>query len=333
MLQAIITGSLSYDYIMDFRGLFTDRIMPDKIHNISLSFHVDKLARQMGGTAGNIAYSLKLLGVEPCILSSAGNDFDSYRNFFNKNGISTQYITIIRKDTTSLYFVVTDKADNQIGAFYSGATKFAKTLSLTDVVRKRKDTTHPPFIVISPTDPDAMRQYVTQCRKGGYKYLYDPAFQIGDFTAEDLRVGIGGAEILIGNDYEISLIEQKLEITHEELRVMVPVTVTTLGQRGSVIETRREAIHIRPAEAKNTQDPTGAGDAYRAGFLAGYLRGLSLTTCGQMGSVAAVYTVEKYGTVTHRYTLNEFSERYRMNFNQELKFDASALKLLKSAEI
>ena len=149
--------------------------------------------------------------------------------------------------------------------------------------------------------------------------MYDPAFQIGNFTPEELIEGISNAQILIGNDYEIALIEDKLKISHEELIVMVPILITTLGSKGSIIEARNDAMHIKPAKPKNTSDPTGAGDAFRAGFVAGYLKGFDLLVCGQMGSVAAVYTVEKYGTQTHEFTKKEFTKRYEENFGTSVK--------------
>lgn len=307
-MNVIVTGTIGYDYIMDFDGRFSDRIMADKIHKISLSFLVDKLSKQFGGTAGNIAYSLKLLGVEPLIVSAAGNDYGPYKAFQKKNKISTKFIKEFKDVGTGSYFVVTDTEDNQIGSFYTGATKYAKSLS---VRVKGAD-----FVVIAPTDPAAMKKYVKECRQLNIPYLYDPAFQIATFSAEDLREGILGAKILIGNDYEVSLIEQKLEISHEDLRVMVPTVVTTLGSRGSIIETRKESIHIKPAKVKNTSDPTGAGDAFRAGFLSGYLRGFHLAASGQMGSVAAAYTVETYGTQTHDFTRQDFVKRYRDNFDE-----------------
>ncbi|OGG01947.1 hypothetical protein A2Z33_01470 [Candidatus Gottesmanbacteria bacterium RBG_16_52_11] len=304
---------------MDFPGRFADRIMPDKIHRISLSFLVDKLAKQFGGTAGNIAYTLRLLDVTPVILSVAGNDFAPYESFLKSRDISTGLITVVRRVTTSAYFVVTDREDNQIGSFYTGATKYYRTLSVADAVRNRNIG----FAVLAPTDPAAMRQYVTQCRTLGLPYLYDPAFQIDTFSAAELKSAIKGAAILIGNDYEISLIEQKLGISHEELILYMPVLITTLGSKGSVIETRKKHIHIRPAKPVSVSDPTGAGDAYRAGFLAGYVRGYDLVTCGQMGSVAAVYTVEKYGTVTHKFTSSAFTERYRLNYGSDFSLSSA----------
>lgn len=308
-MNVVVTGSLSFDYIMDFSGRFADRIMPDKIHKISLSFLVETLNKQFGGTAGNIAYTLKLLGIDPTILASAGNDFYEYKKHLVSHKISTTMIAVHKDVKTSSYFVVTDTDDNQIGSFYIGAMKYAKNIS----VKQACD-----FTVLAPTEPGAMKKYVAQCRKLRLRYLYDPAFQIGNFSSEELRDGITGAQILIGNDYEIALIGQKLDVSHEELVVMVPILITTLGAKGSIIETRKESIHCKPAKPKNTSDPTGAGDAYRAGFITGYLRGLSLKVCGQIGSVAAVYTVEKYGTQTHHYTKKEFIKRYYENFSTKI---------------
>lgn len=330
-MRILVTGTLGYDYIMDFSGKFADRIMPDKIHQLSLSFLVDKLNKQFGGTAGNIAYSLKLLALNPIIVSAAGNDFAPYREFLEKHELDLTGITIHDDVVTGSYFVVTDKSDNQIGAFYSGATRYAKDLSIIDAkgkgltllplrgtygkVRPYKNSV---FVVISPTDPEAMIKYVSECHTLNFPYLYDPAFQIGSLSAADLKEGISGAAIFIGNDYEIALVEEKLEISHEELLQLCPLIITTLGSKGSIIETTKEAIHIKPAKPKKVIDPTGAGDAYRSGFLAGYLRQLPLPVCGQMASVAAVYTVEKYGTQTHEYTLTEFKMRFFDNYSSNL---------------
>ena len=343
-MNVIVTGSLGYDYIMDFPGRFADRIMPEAIHKISLSFLVDKLSKQFGGTAGNIAYSLKLLGIEPTILSDAGNDFAPYKEFLTKNKISTKAIFEAKDVTTSSYFVVTDQDDNQIGSFYIGAMQHTKELVLQKYLeggRLKRRASHDSFkvkhenksfVIIAPNDPNAMKQYVKECQKLNIPYLYDPAFQIDVFTPEELREGIEKAAIFIGNDYEIALVEKKLEISHEELLVMGPIVITTLGSKGSIIETRKDAIHIKPAGVKSVSDPTGAGDAYRAGFLAGYLKAVSprpalghgalradeLVVCGQMGSVAAAYTVELYGTQTHTFTKKEFAKRYKENFSNTI---------------
>jgi len=169
---------------------------------------------------------------------------------------------------------------------------------------------------LAPTEPTAMKQYIRECIKLKSPYLYDPAFQIGNFSPDELREGILNAKILIGNDYEIALIEQKLGVNHTKLRAMVSILITTLGAKGSIIETPDKSMHIRRCDAENTLDPTGAGDAYRAGLLTGYLHGYDLETCGQMGSVAAAYTVEKYGTQTHSFTKKQFIQRYKKSFGK-----------------
>lgn len=309
-MNVVVTGSLGFDYIMDFAGRFADRIMPEKIHVLSLSFLVEHLSKQFGGTAGNIAYTLKLLGLDPLIVAPVGNDFHPYKTFLESKKIQTKHIAVHNNVSTSAYFVMTDKADNQIGAFFVGATKYAKNLTIP---RDRKA-----FVVLTATDPLAMKKYVKECRLLNLPYLYDPAFQVAMFSAEELREGISGAQILIGNDYEIALIKEKLEISHEELVMMVPILITTLGGKGSIIETRHDSIGVAAAKPKNMSDPTGAGDAYRAGFLAGFLRKFPLDVCGRMGSVAAVYTVEKYGTQTHTFTKKEFIKRYIENYGKTI---------------
>src|SRR3989339_568335 len=216
-ITVVVTGTLGFDYIMDFPGKFADRIMPDKIHQISLSFLVDTLKKQFGGTAGNIAYSLKLLGIEPLIVAPAGNDFEPYKNFLVSHRIDTSGILVGKDTATSSYFVITDQADNQIGSFYLGATKYAKKLSVIN------NKNRPNFVVLAPTEPEAMKKYVVECRKNQLPYLYDPAFQIGAFSKDDLLNGINGAKILIGNDYEISLIEKKLNISHSQLLKLCPI--------------------------------------------------------------------------------------------------------------
>lgn len=304
----VVTGTLGFDFISNFNGKFSDRIMPDKLHKISLSFLVDTLTKQFGGTAGNIGYSLTLLGIRADILAPAGNDFSSYKAYLKMRKVSTGKIKEYRDCATSLYSVMTDVDDNQIGSFYVGATKYADTLKIPKC--------H--FAVLSPTIPTAMIKYVMQCKKLKIPYLFDPAFQIASFSKKELLEGIDGAAILIGNDYEITLIEKKCELTHEKLLARCPIVITTKGGEGSLIETKKEKISVGIAKVKAIVDPTGAGDAYRAGFLAGYLRGFDLKISGQMGAVAAAYTVEKKGTITHIFTTQQFAKRYKDSFGEKL---------------
>lgn len=307
-MNIAVVGSLGFDYIMNFSGNFTDRIKEEKIHSLSLSFLVDHLSKQLGGTAGNIAYTLKLTGLQPYIVAYAGNDFEPYRKHLASHNIPLDGIKEHKALPTSAYFVITDLDNNQIGSFYVGAMKDAHKLRINALPVK------PDFVVIAPTDPKAMVKSAQYCQEHSLPYLFDPAFQTATFKHEELRLAINDAAILIGNDYEINLIESSLDISHEELLLMVPLLITTLGNKGSIIETRKESIHIKPAKTRGVVDPTGAGDAYRAGFLAGYLKKQPLAMCGQMGSVAAAYSVELYGTQTHTFTKQAFNRRYEENY-------------------
>ncbi len=333
----IVTGSIGFDYIMDFPGRFADRIMPEKIHQISLSFLVDDLKKQWGGTAGNISYSLGLLDTRPTLFATAGNDFAPYKKFLEKNNVDTHYVKEHKDISTGSYFVITDTSDNQIGAFYTGAMRHAKNLRLTTIFKKDSPSKDSPFVIIAPNDPGAMCQYVDECIAAKVPYLYDPAFQTDTFTPTQLKKAVSHAAILIGNDYEIELIAKKLNVTKEKLLSLVPIMITTLGEKGAVItchsreggnlynnwipgQARNDTatIQIKPSKAKKMVDPTGAGDCFRSGFLAGFTRGFDLQTCGQMGAVAAVYTVEKYGTTTHSFSIKEFSTRYKENYKTTL---------------
>ena len=304
----LVTGSLAYDLIMDFPGRFSDNIDPTKIHILNLSFLVDSLKKQKGGTAGNIAYNLALLEIPVSILGSVGEDFDEYQTFLQKAGVDVSNIKVIKDEKTSQAFITTDKADNQITSFYPGSMKNNSSLKIVDLSEK------PEFTVISPNDPKAMINFALECQKLEIPYMFDPGMQLPRLTNQDLITGIKGAKILIGNDYEIGLLSSKLKVKSEKLLENIKILITTLGEKGSIIQTKDQNIRIKAAKPKEVIDPTGAGDAYRAGFLAGYLQGLDLKVCGQMGSVTACYSVEKYGTTTHSFTMDEFQQKYKENY-------------------
>ena len=304
----LVTGSLAYDLIMDFPGRFSDHIDPTKIHILNLSFLVDSLKKQKGGTAGNIAYNLALLEIPVSILGSVGEDFDEYQTFLQKAGVDVSNIKIVKNEQTSQAFITTDKADNQITSFYPGSMKNNSSLKIVDLSEK------PEFTVISPNDPKAMINFALECQKLEIPYMFDPGMQLPRLTNQDLITGIKGAKILIGNDYEIGLLSSKLKVKSEKLLENIKILITTLGEKGSIIQTKDQNIRIKAAKPKEVIDPTGAGDAYRAGFLAGYLQGLDLKVCGQMGSVTACYSVEKYGTTTHSVTMDEFQQKYKENY-------------------
>lgn len=298
-----VTGSLAFDHIMDFPGKFSDHIMPDKIHQINLSFLVNTLKKQRGGTAGNIAYTLALLGQPVSILASVGKDFSEYAHFLQESGVDVSQIKIV-SDATSSAFIMTDLADNQITAFYPGAMKENVKLSVDKIAD---------FVIVSPNDPVAMKNFAKQCQDFHIPYMLDPGMQLPSLETDDLKKMLDRAAILTGNDYEIALINSRLT-------VQVDILITTLGVKGSVIQNKDETIQIEPGKPTDVVDPTGAGDAYRAGFMAGYMKKLDLKICGRMGSVAACYAIEKYGTTNHRFSIEEFKQRYEENFGDELPY-------------
>ncbi|MBI4035638.1 carbohydrate kinase family protein [Candidatus Daviesbacteria bacterium] len=306
-----VTGSLAFDHIMDYPGRFSEHIMPDKIHQINLSFLVNTLSKQKGGTAGNIAYNLALLKIPVGVIGAVGVDFLEYAKFLQATGVDTTAIKTVENNLTSSAFIMTDKSDNQITAFYPGAMDYTDKLSLEE--------TESDFAVISPNNPQAMINFCAQCQKTNTPFMLDPGMQLPALSAEDLQNMLKGATILVGNDYEIALLSDKLQVTSEKLLEQVNILITTLGEKGSLIQTKDQNIQIQAGKVSKAVDPTGAGDAYRGGFLAGYSKNLDLKVCGQMGSVAACFAVEKYGTTNHTFTLEQFAQRYKENFGEDLK--------------
>lgn len=313
MNHILVTGSLAFDYIMDYQGLFSNNIMPDKIHAINLSFLLNTLKKQRGGTAGNIAYNLALLQTNTAIFACAGNDFGEYGAFLKKQDIDTSNIQISKDKATASAFIMTDKADNQITGFYPGAMADAMHYSLKEIQEK------PTFIIISPNAPQAIIKLSEECREINVPFMVDIGMQLPSLTAPEIKKIIQQATILIANDYEIDLLKKKTDMSEKDLFDTVKIIITTLGPKGSVIKTKKETYTIKAAKIREVLDPTGAGDAYRAGFMAGYMRNFDLQTCGQMGSVASAYAIEKYGTQEHEFTLEEFKKRYLRSFGKMLE--------------
>lgn len=308
-----VTGSLAFDYIMDYQGKFADNIMPDKIHQINLSFLVKTLEKQRGGNAGNISYNLALLKTPVGIFAPAGDDFSAYSNFLKDVGVDISNIQIIKDKPTASAFIMTDQSDNQISAFYPGAMDEAANFSLKDLSVK------PEFLVISPNTPQAILKLAEECRGLNISFMVDMGMQLPALDSEQIKQILKRGKILINNDYEMDLLKSKASLTEQDLFNEVEILITTFGEKGSVIKTKDQTIEIKPAKPKEVVDPTGAGDAYRAGFLAGYIKGLDLKTCGQMGSIAACYAIEKYGTSNHTFTIEEFIQRYKENFGEIIK--------------
>ncbi len=320
-MTIVCAGSIAFDYLMTFPGYFRDHILPEKLESISLSFLVDSMTRQRGGTAPNIAYNLALLGDHPAIFGAAGQDFEEYRAWLEAAGVNTRYVRVISDEYTASFFANTDASNAQIASFYTGAMKYAAEMSLDDLVGEAID-----LMVISPDDPRAMHRHVTECRKLGVPYLYDLGQQVARVSVEDMRCGVEGAWALFVNEYEFELLQKHMEKTAEKLLAQVPLVVVTLGEKGANIYDHGELTHTPVVPPQRILDPTGVGDAFRAGFLRGYGLGLDWQTCGQMGALAATYCLEQRGTQCHCYDRESFVARYRQHFD-----DAGRLDLLLKA--
>jgi adenosine kinase len=311
-MNIVLTGSIAYDYIMKFPGHFKDHILPDQLECLSLSFLVESLVRHRGGIAPNIAYTLALLGGRPRLFATAGEDFEEYRLWLERRGVDTTGVRVIPGEFTASFFANTDQDNAQIASFYPGAMAFARDLSLHDLPGDRPD-----LVLISPNDPQAMQRYVGECQDLDIPYIYDPSQQIVRLNEEALRRGVEGALALFVNQYEFRLIQTHARLTSPEILARTRFAVVTNGARGADISTQEGAYHVPAIEPEGMVDPTGVGDAFRGGFLAGFAHGWSPLVCGQMGSVAASFCLERRGTQAHDFTPAEFVARYRRYFDDQ----------------
>lgn len=315
-MKIVLSGSIAYDYLMTFPGKFEEQILPERLASISLSFLVDSMTRQRGGVAPNIAYTLALLGVRPRLLGTVGKDFAEYRQWLEAQGVDTSLVKEIEDEFTASFFATTDEVNAQIASFYPGAMAHAASQSLRDL-----DET-PDLVVVSPNAPDAMTLHATECRELDIPYLYDPSQQVLRLSGEELARDMDGAQFLFVNDYEYGLICKKTGRTLEDILAHVDVLVVTRGEKGATIYADGREIHVPVVPAARIVDPTGVGDAFRGGFLAGYARGWDWELCGQMGALAATYVIEQKGTQNHAYTRAEFVQRFRQHFDDGGQLDA-----------
>ncbi|MBO6576194.1 MAG: carbohydrate kinase family protein [Rhodothermales bacterium] len=315
-MRIVVAGSIAYDYLMRFPGRFTDHLIPDKLETVSLSFLVDSMVRQRGGVAPNIAYTLRLLGGNPIIFGTVGQDFGDYRAWLEKHGISTEHIIEIEDDFTASFFVSTDQAQNQIANFYTGAMAHSKRFALKD-----RGLTDADMVVVSPSDPEAMMNLASEARDTGIPFLYDPSQQTARLSGEDLKKSIPGAAYLFVNEYELAVILKKTGWTVDRLRDAVEHLVVTEGEKGSTIHSRVGETRIPTARPDTIVEPTGAGDAYRGGFLAALSADLPHEIAGRVGALCSTYVLEQLGTANHRFDMDQFSERYESNFGHEPGLD------------
>jgi adenosine kinase len=315
-MKIVVTGSIAFDYLMSFPGKFRDSFLTDQMHNVSLSFLVDSLKRQRGGTAPNIAYTLALLGCRPSVMATVGQDFEEYRQWLEEIGVDTSSIVTIEDDYTASFFVNTDEEQNQIASFYVGAMAHAAKLSFAEHAADADLT------IISPNAPDAMSAYAEECRKLNIPFIYDPSQQAPRFNGEQLRHGLQGCALLTVNEYEYQLIREKTGLSENEILERVKGLLVTKGANGSdlIIDGRRYEIPTFPPY--KIVDPTGAGDAFRGGLMRGMQLGLPWELSGKIGALAATYVLEQLGTQNHRYTITEFIARFRQHMDDEGALDS-----------
>lgn len=309
-MNIYISGSMAYDRIMDFPGRFSDHILPDKIHILNVCFTVNGIIEKFGGTAGNVAYSLSLLNEKPFILATIGKDYSNYFEWLKKNNISLEGIKVIDEEFTAGAYITTDRADNQITGFNPGAMKYPSGYKFNSASPRNS------IALIAPGNLQDMAEYAKECKKKGIRYICDPGQSLTAWEKESLKGWIEGSTMLVSNDYELEMVMKMTGMNKKELLRLTKTIITTLGEKGSLISTGESDIQIPQAKVSDVVDPTGAGDAFRAGLLKGIAMGKDIETGAKMGAVAAVYAIEKYGTQEHYFSYDDFSQRYRSNFGE-----------------
>uniref|UniRef100_I2PZN2 Sugar kinase, ribokinase n=1 Tax=Desulfovibrio sp. U5L TaxID=596152 RepID=I2PZN2_9BACT len=307
-MRILVSGSLAYDRIMSFPGSFADHILPDKIHILNVCFLVDGLEEKFGGTAGNIAYCLKLLGEDPTIVATAGKDFAAYEAWLRHCGIAITGIRRVNSEFTAGAYITTDRSDNQITGFNPGAMKHSAEYPVDDC--DPADT----LAIVAPGNLADMQDHPRRYKAKGIPVIVDPGQNITAFSGEQLTEMLTGATYLVSNDYELQLIENATRLTLAEIVARAGTVITTLGENGSIIRQGAAETVIPPCAATDVKDPTGAGDAFRAGFIKGLTLGKTPVEAAKIGSVSAAYAVEHHGTQEHRFTWPEFTARYAAAF-------------------
>lgn len=312
-MNLIITGSLAFDHIMVFSDKFKNHILPEKIHILNVAFAVENLQKEFGGTAGNIAYNLSLLQEESLLVATAGKDFSEYLARLKSLKINTEHVEILENVYTAQCFITTDLDDNQITAFHGGAMLQAHQKKLSFDFIEAND-----WVIISPNDKLAMLEYTLFCQQNKLNYIFDPGQSLSIFEREELLQAIKKSKLLIVNDYEWQLIQNKTGLNLENIFDLTENLIVTLADKGSILYTQQQVYEIKAASVLNPVDPTGCGDAYRAGLMFGLKKGLNLEKCAKIGSIVASFAVEKNGTQKHFFNLNELLQRYQETFHNTL---------------
>lgn len=311
LMPALICGSMAYDTIMVFPDQFKNHILPDKVHILNVSFLVPRMRREFGGCAGNIAYNLKLLGGEPVPMATVGQDFEPYREWFEEMEIRLDQVKVLPDLFTAQAFITTDLDDNQITAFHPGAMMRSHENHVRDV--KNVD-----FGIVGPDGREAMLQNATEFAEAGIPFIFDPGQAIPLFDGADFRHFIEQANYVTVNDYESNVLQERTGWSAAEITSRVKAYIVTRGPKGSLIHTGDGTLDIPPAHERRITDPTGCGDAYRAGLIFGLMKNYDLATCGRMASLMGALKVEHPGTQNQRFDYNEFAGQFRQQFGYSL---------------
>lgn len=308
-MRIVVTGSIATDHLMTFPGRFSDSIVLDQLDKISLSFLVDELEVRRGGVAANIAFGMGVLGLNPILVGAVGPDFADYRSWLNRHGVDTESVHVSDVRHTARFVCTTDEHANQIATFYAGAMQEARDIELGPVVERVGGVD---LVVIGANDPEAMLRHTEECRYRRIPFAADPSQQLARMHGDEIRLLIDGAAYLFTNEYEAALTEHKTGWSAQEIMDRVGTRVTTLGPNGVRIERRgHDAIQVPTPKETHRADPTGVGDAFRAGFLAGLSWGVSLQRCAQVGSLLATHVIESIGTQEYEVAQRNFLLRIR----------------------
>lgn len=317
MQDIVVTGSIAYDYLMRFPGSFQEHIVSDALEQVSLSFLVEDMTKHWGGVAANIAFNMAKLGTTPRLMGTVGRDFGDYERWLQDVGVDTSTVQHHDDVFTASFFCNTDLENNQIASFYSGAMAKAKDYLLADM----PGNTEPDLVIISPNDPMAMTRLTDECRARDLQFVYDPSQQIARMDGETLQNDMQGAYLMVINQYESNMVMKKTGMSLDDLREAIDLLVITHGKDGSEIYANGDVTRVPSFEPTEIIDPTGAGDAYRAGFIVGLSKGLSLKLCGAVGALCATYALEHNGPQGKTYDPTAFVERFRQNYDDDGALD------------
>ncbi|MGH4020022.1 MAG: carbohydrate kinase family protein [Pseudonocardiaceae bacterium] len=318
-MNIVVTGSIATDYLMVFPGRFTEQLVEGELERISLSFLVDDLEIRRGGVAANIAFGLGCLGVRPTLVGAVGADFAEYGQWLDRHDVDTSSVHTSELRHTARFLCTSDAANNQIASFYAGAMTEAREIELRPVEQRLGSLD---LVVVSPNDPEAMRRHTEECRQRGYPFMADPSQQLANLDGDQIQVLVDGAAYLVTNDYECRLLERKTGWSGEEILDRVGTWITTRGPDGATVHRRGEAdIAVKVPRVHRIADPTGVGDAFRSGYLAGVAWQLDAERSAQLGCMMATLVIETVGTQEYRFDAGTFLQRFTETYGADAAAD------------